>query len=172
MEGKKELSLLNVQNRSDFDSYVAMMEDVYRFVLYGMDNYNRQHDYGTGESLSMVEMHTLDMIDMQPGLCVKDVAKLWNRTLGAASKNVNALCKKGFVVKKKLPGNDKNIHLYTTPKGQKLTKLQRQYDRDEIADVVGLMLVRHTEAELKTFHEVIKTGIQIYEKNNQQISDL
>lgn len=164
MEEKMNYPLGDVRNRADFDTYIAMMEDVYRFVMYSMDEYDQVHDYGTGDRLNMVEMHTLNMIDQQPGLCVKDVARLWNRTLGAASRNVNKLLEKGLVTKEKLPGNGKNIHIYPTEAGKKLAQLHRQYDRDQIAQIMNCMLVQHTEAELQAFWSVIRSGIEIYQK--------
>ena len=94
----------DIRQHPNFDYYVQLMDDVYRFVMCSMDDYNAVHDYGTGKVLNMVEMHTLSMIADDPGLRVTDVAKMWNRTLGAASKNVNKLCVKGYVEKKKLPG--------------------------------------------------------------------
>ena len=113
------------------ERYVTMMEDVYRFVMYASDDYNTPHDYGTGSILNRVEMHTLAMIAAAPGICITDVARMWNRTLGAASKNVNRLCSKGYVEKRKLPGNDKTIHLHPTPEGEKLAKLHRQFDLEQ-----------------------------------------
>ena len=115
---------------------MTLMDDVYRFVMCSMDNYNTVHDYGTGEMLNMVEIHTLSMIAEQPGLRVTDIAKLWNRTLGAASKNVSKLCAKGLVEKKKLPGNDKTIHLYPTDKGLEIAALHHRYDRRQIEDTL------------------------------------
>ena len=40
-------------------------------------------DYGTGETINMVEVHTLTLIEEHPGIMAKDVASMWNRTKGA-----------------------------------------------------------------------------------------
>lgn len=160
IEGRYRFMEQDMQKHPNFDYYMALMDDVYRFVLCSMDNYSAVHDYGTGKVLNMVEMHTLSMIAEQPGLRVTDVAKLWNRTLGAASKNISKLCSKGLIEKKKLPGNDKTIHLYPTERGKEIARLHRQYDRRQIADTLRFFLSLHTEEELRTFHRVICSGIQ------------
>ena len=103
-------------------------DDMYRFAITLMDFMKQPHDYGTGEVLNMVEMHTIAMIADNPGICVSDVAQKWNRTLSAASRNVDRLYNKGYIRKEKLNGNKKNIHLYVTEKGQQLTDLHKAYD--------------------------------------------
>lgn len=155
---------MDIRERSNFNEYIAMMEDVYRFVMYSMDDYSKPHDYGMGDVLNMVEMHTLSMIADHPGLSVTDVAKLWDRTLGAASKNVNILCAKGLVTKEKKPGNRKTICLYPTERGAYLDRLHKSYDQDQIAETARELLIRHTDEELHIFHSVISTCIAIYEE--------
>ena len=145
------------------DDYVSMMEDVYRFVMDSMDAYSAPHDYGTGDILNMVEVHTLSAIADAPGLCVTDVAKMWNRTLGAASRNVNRLCAKGLVKKEKLPGNDKTVHIYPTEQGARLARLHREFDRTQIAKVMEFLLSRHTEEEFRQFHSVVRSCAEMYE---------
>ena len=145
------------------EKYVAMMEDVYRFVMLASDAYAAPRDYGTGKVLNMVEMHTLAMIAEDPGICVTDVAKLWNRTLGAASKNVQRLCDKGYVEKRKLPGNDKTIHLYPTELGLELARRHKAYDLENIEKTVADLLKHHTEEELLSAYRVLLTAIHMYE---------
>ncbi len=149
----------DIQRDPNFEYYIELMEDVYRFVMCSMDDYNAVHDYGTGKVLNMVEMHTLSMIAERPGLRVTDVAKRWNRTLGAASKNISKLCSKGLIQKRKLPGDDKTIHLYATERGEELAELHRQYDRQQIGETLQYLLTRHREEDLRIFHEVLRSGM-------------
>lgn len=155
------------------EQYEAMMDDVYRFVMVASDNYSTPRDYGTGKVLNMVEMHTLSMIADQPGVCVTDVAKMWNRTLGAASKNVNRLCDKGYVEKKKYPGNDKTIHLHPTELGENIARLHKQYDRENIAKILKYLTEVHTEEELMSFYRVLLTCTKLYEerRKNEKTAD-
>lgn len=148
-------------NASEYDTYMKFVERVYTFVMCSMDAYTKQHDYGEGQVLSMVEMHTLAMIADTPGLRVTDVAKMWNRTLGAATKNINKLEKKGYVIKKKLPGNNKSIHLYPTEKGLHLAKLHQAYDKNNHEKTLHQLLEKHSTEELLAFGSVLESLIEI-----------
>lgn len=79
----------------DSNQLISWADDMYRFVITIMEHMKKPHDYGTGEILNMVEMHTISMIAETPGLCVSDIAQKWNRTLSAASRNVDRLYNKG-----------------------------------------------------------------------------
>ena len=150
---------LNEKSDEIYDNEKLMdsVDGLYQFVMYSMDFYNVPQNYGNGEYLNMVEMHTLVMIAEHPGLRVCDVAKLWNRTLGAASKNVNKLVKKGYVTKQKLSGNNKNIHLYATEQGERLVKLHNEYDKKHVKSCVEDLLKYHTPDDLYTFSRVMKS---------------
>lgn len=141
-----------------FSMFLQTSETLETFVFERMDYYSRIHDYGDGQPvLTMIEMHTLSKIADTPGLCVTDIAKMWNRTLGAATKNINRLEKKGFVIKKKLPGNKKNVHLFATPEGERLAKLHAEYDAIENRASCNWLLERHSEDELVAFANVLNS---------------
>lgn len=163
----KGLMRMEQQKGPELEAYISLAENVYRFVMESVDAYSTPRDYGTGDILNMVEIHTLSLIADQPGLCVTDVAKMWNRTLGAASRNVNRLCAKGLVRKEKLPGNDKTVHIYPTERGERLAKLHRAYDREQIAHVKDYLLTRHTEEELRHFHDVVVSWTEMHEQRRQ-----
>lgn len=145
------------QTNEYLETSISAMEDVYRFVLNTYDVYNTPRDYGNGVVLTMVEMHTLVMVAEEPGLRITDLARKWNRTLGAASKAVNRLQKKGYVRKTHLPGNDKAIHVYATETGAELVRFHHQYDREIIAANLDLLLQKHKAEDLDTFHDVLLT---------------
>lgn len=155
-----------MEQQDIYERYFAAIGVFYHFILVAGDDVGAKHDYGTGKELNTVEMHTLAMIADDPGLCITDVAKQWNRTLGAASKNVNKLAAKGYVEKRKLPGNDKTIHLYPTDKGKHLAELHRQYDREHQTKALEYLLKHHTPEELETFYSVLKTMLDVYVRNS------
>lgn len=132
------------------------MDLIYQFILTGSDNMARPHDYGTGEVLNMVEMHTLAMIEESPGICISEIARLWNRTLGAASRNVDKLQNKGYIEKKKLTGNNKTVRLYPTEKGKYLAELHKQFDDEKIRRITEQVLNCHTPEEIRAFFSVLK----------------
>lgn len=152
-------------NKNDLKLLTESMEHVYTFVSDSYDMYSAARDYGNGDKMNMAQIHTLSLIADNPGISVSGVSKMWNRTLSAASQNINKLVKKNLIEKKKENGNHKTIHLYVTESGQKLSDMHKAYDRKELTKVAEVLLKTHTMDELKTALKVIETGITILEKN-------
>lgn len=152
-------------NKNDLKLLTESMEHVYTFVSDSYDMYSAARDYGNGDKMNMAQIHTLSLIADNPGISVSGVSKMWNRTLSAASQNINKLVKKNLIEKKKENGNHKTIHLYVTESGQKLSDMHKAYDRKELTKVAEVLLKTHTMDELETALKVIETGITILEKN-------
>lgn len=140
------------------------MEELYTFVGIAMETLKRPRDYGTGELFSMVEMRTLDKIAETPGMRVSDIARLWSRTLGAASRNVDRLQGKGLVDRVKLPDNQKNVRVYPTEKGRELCRLHRAYDRRELDGLARTMLEKYSVEELEIFYRVLRSLREVFEE--------
>ena len=111
-----------------------------------------------------LEMHTLDKIAETPGMRVSDIARLWSRTLGAASRNVDRLQGKGLVDRVKLPDNQKNVRVYPTEKGRELSRLHRAYDRRELDELAETMLQVYSVEELATFYRVLHSLREVFEQ--------
>lgn len=152
-------------NKNDLKLLTENMECIYTFVSDSKDLYSVARDYGNGDKMNMAEIHTLSLIADNPGISVSGVSKMWNRTLSAASQNINKLEKKKLIEKKKENGNNKTIHLYVTESGQKLSDMHKAYDQEELLKITEVMLKIHTLDELKTALKVIETGISIIEKS-------
>lgn len=152
-------------NKNDLKLLTESMEHVYTFVSDSYDMYSAARDYGNGDKMNMAQIHTLSLIADNPGISVSGVSKMWNRTLSAASQNINKLVKKNLIEKKKENGNHKTIHLYVTESGQKLSDMHKAYDRKELTKVAEVLLKTHTMDELKTALRVIETSITLVEKN-------
>lgn len=142
------------------------MEIVYTFVIKNYEYYTKAQDYGNGEKMTMVEMHTLSLIADQPGIIVSDVARMWNRTLSAASQNINKLEKKDLIEKRKEPGNKKSLHLYVTDKGQRLSDTHKAFDRRELEALAERFLEQHSMAELETALDVMRAGLELMANRN------
>lgn len=152
-------------NTNDLKTLTEGMERVYTFVSDCNDLYSVAKDYGNGDKMNMAEIHTLSLIADNPGISVSGVSRMWNRTLSAASQNINKLAKKNLIKKKKENGNNKTIHLYVTENGQKLSDMHKAYDREELSKVTEDLLKIHTLDDLKTALNVIETGIALIEKS-------
>lgn len=120
------------------------------------NNYMKSpRDYGTGETVNMVEVHTLTLIELHPGILAKEVAAMWNRTKGAVSQTLAKLERRGFIERRKEDGNGKNIHLYVTPEGQKLSEAHRNYDLTHLLFTDTEVRKACTEQEIDTFYKVL-----------------
>ncbi len=139
------------------EKFTAEMDLLYEFVLMGSSFMFKPRDYGTGEVLNIVEIHTLAMIAGDPGICISDVARRWNRTLGAASRNVDKLQSKGYIEKRKLDGNNKTIRLYPTEKGAELARLHSECDKQKVQELTERVLNSHSQGEVMNFFSVLKS---------------
>ena len=146
----------------ELDQMIHWADDIYQFVMVMMDHMKQPRDYGTGKILNMVEIHTLSMISADPGICISDVARKWNRTLSAASRNIDRLAAKGYVEKKKLDGNSKTIHLYLTEKGQQLADLHKTYDQEKTEKFARLLAQKYSMEDLRNCIEMMKMIQQFY----------
>lgn len=153
-------------NCDQLEETISRAESLYTFVMVATDNMHRQRDFD-GTILSMVEIHTLSMIVRFPGISVSEVADKWNRTVGAVSRNVDKLCRRGYVEKKKLPDNQKTIHLYATDQGVKLAQRHQEHDRAEIAGMMEQKLQAHSETDLNTFWSVLDTLRRIIQEDSR-----
>ncbi len=155
-------------NKREFELVTEGIDKVYTFVLDSHDYYAAPKDYGNGEMMNMAEMHTLSLIADNPGISVSGVSKMWNRTVSAASQNINRLVKKGLAQKRKEKGDNKTIHLYATAKGMEFSRLHKEYDEKELTRLAKSLLKKHSFEELSTALEVIETGISVIEKRTEK----
>lgn len=76
--------------------------------------------------LSMLSLHTLEVIDEKEGIKGVDIARELNVTKGAISKTTRKLLAQGLIKKEQRPTNRKEIYYYITPLGAELSALHRQ----------------------------------------------
>ena len=105
--------------------------------------------------LNMIEIHFLTTIYESPGILISEFARRWDRTLSSISKSVSKLEKKGYLEKRKIPGNNKNIHLYLTDIGNKLAEEHKKFDFEGHSKMLSALLKKHTEEELNSFFGVL-----------------
>ncbi len=129
--------------------------NIYQFVIRYNDYIISTHDYGLGILLTMIEAHTLTYIEENPGITVTELANYWNKTKGALSQTVSRLADKGLVSKEKKADNAKNIRLYATETGVRLSKAHKLYDTVDIAKTMGELRKKCTAEEIDAFYKVI-----------------
>jgi DNA-binding MarR family transcriptional regulator len=147
-----------------------MSDLIHDFTMVFYDRYNRRHDYGTGELYLPVEMHILETIYQNPGITVSQVALLRNRTKSAISQTVKKLEKRGLVMRTTQGNNRRNISLWATDEGKRLTKMHIAYDNERFDSVFGQLPKYHTTEELNNFFSVMETAIALVrpQQSNKQ----
>jgi DNA-binding MarR family transcriptional regulator len=136
------------------DTY-ALSEVFFQFIIQTYDRLNVSRDYGTGESIHMIEAHTLTLIDDHPGITVTEIARHWRRTKGTISLRVSKLEKKGFIRRQKEDGNDKAIHFYITDEGKKLSIAHKLYDSIANSKYLQHLLENCSSEEVEIFYNVL-----------------
>mgnify|MGYP000930056678 CR=1 FL=1 len=140
---------------SQYNTLSASADELYQFVVRYAEYINQAKDYGNGILISMVEVHTLTMIDNNPGVTVSNLAKMWNRTKGTVSLNVKKLEKRGLIYRRLENGNKKTVHLYCTESGKELSMLHMQYDIQNIEQTQKQLLVNCSANEVEAFYKVL-----------------
>jgi len=140
----------------DYHELDAKANIIYKFAMTYSDYIKAARDYGTGERINMVEVHTLTVIEENPGITVTEVAMEWNRTKGAASQIVTKLEQRGLIERKKEGGNAKNHHLYATAEGVVLSKAHKSYDIKELTWADKMLHREFSLQEIDGFYNVMK----------------
>lgn len=78
----------------------------------------KKRDYGTGELLTIAEIHTIQAIGDQERINVTTLGKVLGVTKGSASQMIYKLVDKGLVCKSGSPVSDREVELTLTPRGQ------------------------------------------------------
>lgn len=137
---------------------------LYKFAMLYSDYVAENQDYGTGDLISMVEVHTLTAIEDNPGISVTELALMWNRTKGAISQTVTKLEKKGYVIRKKHTGKAKTVLLVPTESGIRLSRAHKMHDSVEVSKAMNdLLLAGCTVEEIDAFFHVVTKYISILE---------
>lgn len=135
---------------------------LYEFVMLYHEYIYQARDYGNGDMIKMVEVHTLTMIEDNPGITVSELAKLWGRTKGTVSVNVTALEHKGYIYREKAPDNAKVVHLYVTEQGRELSTIHKVYDNLDIVQTQSDLLKSCTHQELDCFYKVLGAYLDLF----------
>lgn len=157
-----------IQRNAKYHELDAKANIIYKFVITYNDYIKTAHDYGTGEIINMVEVHTLTVIEENPGITVTEVALEWNRTKGAVSQIIAKLEKRGLIIRKKEDGNAKNVHLYVTERGELLSKAHKAYDIKELTWADKILHNSFTTEEIDAFYKVMQQYTEVLNLPRQE----
>lgn len=155
-----------ISNKEEIDKIYNQLSPradlLYNFVMDYSDYIYKPRDYGTGMVINMVEVHTLTMIENNPGVTVSELAKMWNRTKGAVSQTVTKLAEKNLVYRQKENGNAKVVHLYPTEEGVTLSTSHKLYDNMDILQTQSDLLKSCTLEEIDAFYKVLQAYYNLF----------
>ena len=156
---------MEFDNKSEIERVFAQLspraDELYRFVIQYDSYINEPRDYGTGLVISMVEVHTLTMIQDEPGITVSRLAEKWARTKGAVSQNIAKLEDKKLIYREKDQNDNKIVHLYVTPEGERLSIAHKLFDNMDIMETKRLLLQECTSEEIDTFYKVLHCYLKL-----------
>jgi len=155
-------------NKIEIDKIYAQLSPrankLYHFINCYDEYMNRPRDYdGSGEYMSMVEIHILTLIADQPGITVSQLAKDWGTTKGAISQTIKKLENKELIYRQKKEGNAKTIHIHATEKGERLSTAHKMYDNADITQTQYDLLKTCTSDELNTFYKVVHEYSKLFD---------
>lgn len=134
---------------------------LYDFVFYYNKFMQKKKDYGSGFVLRMPAAHVLTHISMHPGITVTQIAREFNRTNSAISQTVTSLLNQGFVEKKMMDHNKKELRLYATDRGTYCALTHQMYDIADVAGTTDRLLKHCTSAEIDAFYKVLASYLEI-----------
>lgn len=156
---------LNNQVQEMTTRIILNADYLYKFVTKYSYVMHNAHDYGTGELISMVEVHLLTYIEENPGITVTKLSKSYNRTKSAISQQIKKLEEKKYIEKIKKEDNAKTTLLYATKTGKELSLAHKIYDISDISQTLQILLKTCSLEEVSSFYKVIEAYIDILDNS-------
>lgn len=108
----------------------------YRYSQISDTTQKYRTDYGTGEFYTPVEVHTVSLIEENPGITASEIAERSFRTKGAVSQILSKLEEKRLIRKEQDLNNARRYCLYVTPRGLELSYAHKEYDDQHMGSVL------------------------------------
>ena len=160
--------MADFNNKAEIDRVYAQLSPradlVYSFVTVYNSYINELRDYGTGLMINMVEVHTLTMIADNPGITVNELSKMWNRTKVAVSQNVAKLEKKGLIFRQRSEEDARQVHIYATEEGEKLSTAHKLFDNMDIMQTQRDLLQECTIEDVDAFYKVLNVYLKLFDE--------
>lgn len=122
------------------------------------------HQYGDNYTLTMMEVHTLSYIEDHPGTSSGELIQYWDKTKGTISQILTKLEKLELIEKRKKDGNAKNLYLYVTAEGSRVSKAHKMYDILDIAKTMSQLQKQCSAEEIEAFYHVISVYNEVIKK--------
>jgi len=111
-------------------------------------------DFGDGQRFNGAQIHMIEAIGKGYGKTVTGLSDYFMVTKGAVSQIVSWLHKMGYVSKIKRKGNDKEIILELTGKGEQAFEAHEKYNGSTVAKMMQLRQ-KYSQAEIVAFLNIL-----------------
>lgn len=128
----------------------------YRFSQRFHNNGQCPKDYGTGELYTSVEVHTVSLIEDNPGITATEIAERSVRTKGAVSQVLSRLEEKGLIRKEKDSNNGRLSRLFVTPLGLELSYKHKHYDEQRMGRLLEQWISLFGEEAVEKFYMIME----------------
>lgn len=132
----------------------SIMDPIYRFILEYSYYYSIKKDYGTGDQMTMIEVHILTEINDNNGITVTQLAMNWNKTTSAISQVIKKLVEKQLIIRKINEQDAKSFNLIITQKGKEIVHFHKKYDILDIVKTKKKLLEKFSLDEIVSFDKI------------------
>lgn len=141
--------------------------NLYTFVDIYSTFMRTPRDYGSGEKIGLMDVHTLTYIVDNPGVTVTQLALDWKKTKSAVSQTVKRLAGWELITRAKTEYNAKTVLLYPTKKGIECARAHKAHDIEEILATNHELLKSCTQEEINGFYKVISAYVDLFQEDSQ-----
>lgn len=141
----------------------------YRFASMFREAEKIQTDYGTGETYTSLEVHTVTRVEDNPGITVTEIAEQTNRTKGAVSQIITKLENKGLIRREKDPENPRRVSLFVTPKGLELSRAHKNYDETYMGQMLDRWISLFGYEAVEKYFQIMQDHIGLFVSNTREI---
>ena len=102
------------------------------------------------------------MAEDHPGTSSGELIQYWDKTKGTISQILTRL---ELIEKRKKEGNAKNLYLYVTQEGSRVSKAHKMYDILDITKIMSQLQEKCSAEEIEAFYHVISVYNEVIKKD-------
>jgi DNA-binding MarR family transcriptional regulator len=136
-------AVLPVRSEAQYRAMLAVLTQ-FRVLIASMHRHYRRVERACGVSGAYV--WAMEQLDMSPGLKVGDLARELAVHQSTASNMIDKLVQGGLVERRRAAGDQRNVHLYLTPRGRRLMRRAPKPHRGALQEALMHLPPRRLQA--------------------------
>lgn len=151
---------------------MPFLEKVYRLINLYNQKMKKPRRYGTDDLLYPAEVHLLEVIGASGGISTTQLAQRLSVTKGAVSQTAAKLLEKGLLVKKPVPGQQREQLLTISEKGGIVFQYHRNLHSHLLEQVESILaqLPEESRTALEKLLATLEETVTETEENNNALS--